>query len=402
MKSLALHGAAKSLGFDEAKRSVLRLRSPKERPKVAQDAAIVRHDADIALALDAGYHTLVAISFVWGSTPPGVRTVELDDNFAHLTSGDIIAVEARLSNVRVLWRANSRHNSLLVTERCDHLCLMCSQPPRNVQDQWIIDEIRGFLPLIAPETKGIGFTGGEALLDWERFIDLLSDVHKLLPNTGVHVLSNGRAFARADVVARWAALGHPDLWAGIPIYSAIDTVHDHIVQSRGALDDSTLGILRLKDAGQRVEVRVVLHSLTVSRLVETCQWLARNMSFLDHVALMGMEDTGFALANHASLWVDPVDYQVQLKRGVEVLVAAGLRTSVYNLPLCVLPKSVRPYAVQSISDWKNALPLICDGCSCITKCPGFFTTGKTKFSRGIKPIETIQSLALQISATAVA
>ncbi len=30
---------------------------------------------------------------------------------------------------------------------------------------------------------------------------------------------------------------------------------------------------------------------------------------MDHVALMGMENTGFAIANNDILWIDPVDYQ---------------------------------------------------------------------------------------------
>jgi MoaA/NifB/PqqE/SkfB family radical SAM enzyme len=49
---------------------------------------------------------------------------------------------------------------------------------------------------------------------------------------------------------------------GILIYSAVDAVHDYVVQARGAFDEAVLGILRLKDKGQRVEVRVVLHVAT--------------------------------------------------------------------------------------------------------------------------------------------
>jgi len=386
MKSLVLHGPAKASGFAVARRSLLRLRSAHEMPVADEDAALVRTEADVTKALHCGYQVLVAIGFDHEAQRDGMRVVELDARFEYLGSGDIIAVDERSSQIRVLWRARSRHNSLLVTERCDHLCLMCSQPPRDVQDGWLIDEIRSLLTLVDPEVTGIGFTGGETLLDWRRFISLLSDVKARLPKAAVHVLTNGRAFARPEVVAAWAGLHHPDLWAGIPIYSAIDTVHDHVVQSRGALDETTLGIMRLKNAGQRVEVRVVLHALTVPRLAQTCTWLARNMPFVDHVALMGMEDTGFALANHASLWMDPLDYGDELRRGIDALLHAGVRTSVYNLPLCVLPTSVRPYAVQSISDWKNAMPESCGPCTERERCPGFFTTGRTKFSRGITPL----------------
>jgi hypothetical protein len=69
-----------------------------------------------------------------------------------------------------------------------------------------------------------------------------------------------------------------------------------------------------------------------------------------------------------------------------VLSTAGVNVSVYNLPLCVLDPSVRPFAVQSISDWKNAYLPECGSCSVRHECAGFFSTGRPKFSRGIAAI----------------
>jgi hypothetical protein len=263
---------------------------------------------------------------------------------------------------------------------------MCSQPPKDVQDGWIIDEIQKCLEIIEPQTASLTFTGGEPFLDWQRFIALVKLAQLRLPNASIHVLSNGRAFARAEVVERWSTLDKARVCIGIPIYSAVPSMHDYIVQSGGAFDETVLGILRLKDKGNRVEVRIVLHSHTLPRLAETCEWIARNLPFIDHVALMGMEDTGFALANHSDLWVDPVDFGEVLTKSVETLNAAGLRTSIYNLPLCVLPTEIRSYSAQSISDWKNAHPAVCAPCEAKDACAGFFTTGRTKFSRGIIPL----------------
>ena len=53
------------------------------------------------------------------------------------------------------------------------------------------------------------------------------------------------------------------------------------------------------------------------------------------------------------LWIDPADYQVELKEAVRILDFAGIRTSIYNHQLCVLDRSLWPFAVKSISDWKN-------------------------------------------------
>lgn len=45
------------------------------------------------------------------------------------------------------------------------------------------------------------------------------------------------------------------------------------------------------------------------------------MPFVDQVALMGLENTGFAIANDEPLWIDPLDYRDQLAEAVEGLVA---------------------------------------------------------------------------------
>ena len=50
---------------------------------------------------------------------------------------------------------------------------------------------------------------------------------------------------------------------------------------------------------------------------QTCEWFARNLPFVDHVALMGLENTGFALANQERLWIDPLDYADDLASGVQ-------------------------------------------------------------------------------------
>ena len=69
------------------------------------------------------------------------------------------------------------------------------------------------------------------------------------------------------------------------------------------------------------------------RLKQTCEWFARNLPFVDHIALMGLENTGFALANQELLWIDPLDYADDLARGVQTLrEAAGKRVSSTTCP----------------------------------------------------------------------
>lgn len=101
---------------------------------------------------------------------------------------------------------------------------------------------------------------------------------------------------------------------------------------------------------------------------------------------MGLENTGFAIANEAQLWIDPIDFRAALADAVDVLVAAEVNVSVYNLQRCVLAPSVWPYAVQSISDWKNAFVSECEPCIEKSRCAGFFSSGRPRRSRAISPI----------------
>jgi His-Xaa-Ser system radical SAM maturase HxsC len=381
---LSARSSAAELSALGAERQSWRLRSPATPPAGDRDAALILQPNDWALADSNGYEFAISRD----ARPNGLTLsyVRVPVGFAELGEGDVIGIHPHSDRVRVLYRRSSKHNFFLVTERCNNYCLMCSQPPKKVNDGWLIDHIADALPLIDPATPSMTFTGGEPLTEWRRLIDLLELSRDVLPDTGIHVLTNGRAFSSLDVAHAWAAARHPKLSAGIPIYAAVDHIHDYVVQAKGAFDQTVLGVLRLKDLGQRVEIRVVLHAVTAPRLRETCSWIARNLPFVDHVALMGMEHTGFAIANDDKLWIDPIDYQEQLKAGVDVLSSVGVDVSVYNLPLCLLDPSVRPFAVQSISDWKNAYVEECGGCSARSNCAGFFSTGRPRFSRGIAPI----------------
>lgn len=390
MTPLALSGFAKAVSGPSARgrRTVLRLCSAVSGgPVDARDAALIRRPTDWAWGRGAGFDKAVTIGSGTGGGDHGFGVeIRLGDRFGYLAEGDVLGIDGKSLRLRVLYRRASRHNAFLVTERCNHYCLMCSQPPKDIDDRWILDEIAECIELIDPATLSIGFTGGEPLLEWQRFVSLLALMRDRLPETAVHVLTNGRAFASAEVVAAWAGVGHKQLTAGIPVYSAVDAVHDYVVQAQGAFDETVVGILRLKDKGQSVEVRVVLHAITAPRLRATCAWLARNLPFVDHVALMGLEHTGFALANERLLWIDPLDYRADLAAGVGLLRAAGIRVSVYNLPLCVLDRSVWDVAARSISDWKNAYLPGCGNCAVQARCAGFFSTGRPRVSRGIKPI----------------
>ena len=319
------------------------------------------------LALESKRHLLP-----WGK--PGLATAVLPNSAGFVRDGDIIRCSSQTGTYRVLFRSQARHTTLLLTERCNHYCLMCSQPPRDADDDWIMDEVERLIPMLPISVPEIGLTGGEPTLHGERLIRLLEQLKRCLPRTGVHILSNGRRFSDIAFVQAYASVKHPDLMVGIPVYSDDPVRHNYVVQADHAFDETIAGILNLKRLKQRVEIRVVLHRQTIDRLPELAEFIGRNLLFVDKVALMGLEITGFTRGNLERLWVDPFEYKETLEQAVSILSAYRVPTAVYNHQLCVVTERVRPFCVKSISDWKNEYLPTCALCEARHQCGGFFSS----------------------------
>jgi His-Xaa-Ser system radical SAM maturase HxsC len=307
-----------------------------------------------------------------GPQPSFVLPRELD----HLADGDIVRIDLRTSILTTLFQRSARSNSLVVTERCDNQCIMCSQPPVDSNDTWLLDDAENTVALMRPGIQEIGITGGEPALLGQRLVDLILRLKLTLPDTAVHLLSNGRRFSDPAFASCLAAVRHPDLMVGIPLHSDLPEEHDYIAQRRGAFDETVRGILNLKRLGVRVEIRFVIHAENRACLRSFADFVSRNLVFVDHVALMAMEPVGFARANLDRLLTSPTDYVEGLAQAVRDLARAGSCVSIYNLPLCALPAELHPFARRSISEWKNAFPQGCSPCRRRDDCCGFFTSDR--------------------------
>lgn len=310
----------------------------------------------------------------------------IGSEFPFLGQGDIVRVDPQRGALTVLYRRTSAFNSMLVTERCDNFCVMCSQPPKQREDSWLVDELMTIIPMMSPETPEVGLTGGEPGLLGPRLVELVDRFQRFLPKTALHILSNGRAFADESFARSLAGVGHRDLMLGIPLYGDLPESHDYIVQARGAFDQTIRGILNLKRHGVRVELRFVIQRDTFERLPAFARFVVRNLLFVDHVALMGLELMGFARSNVDSVWIDPLDYNLELSQAVEILDRARMNVSIYNHQLCVLDPALHRFARASISDWKNVYLDDCTLCAWRSDCGGFFASSVVRPSRGIAPV----------------
>jgi His-Xaa-Ser system radical SAM maturase HxsC len=311
--------------------------------------------------------------------------IERCDDLAYLSGGDIVAVHPS-GLVRVLYRHQSRHNFLFVTDQCNSYCLMCSQPPKVVDDSYRLLELHRVIDLIDVPPASLGITGGEPTIFGAGFLALIDHCRRALPATALHVLTNGRRFADRRFARELGGVAHPNLTLAIPVYSDVPREHDYVVQVAGAFAETVDGLLNLAEEGGEVEIRIVVHRQTYARLRRTAEFICSNLPFAMHVAIMGLEITGFTIANLDELWIDPLDYQQELRDAVRTLACAGIDVSIYNHPLCLLPRDLWSFARQSISDWKNVYVPECESCEVRTSCGGFFQSSTIRRSRGVHPL----------------
>jgi len=373
--------------------------------KVATRAAAVKDKSDKILVgvLDErsaddsrGFRAIITPSRAQDSTAildslalPVVHSVRDID---HLRDEDIVVLHPT-GFVRTLYRPDSVHNGLFMTERCNSNCLMCSQPPKDKDDTEQFTEINlELIRLMPPSVTYLTITGGEPTLLRNRLFRILRALRETLPNTDVHMLTNGRLFAWPDFARNFAEANHPRLVLGIPLYSDSSTAHDYVVQARHAFDQTVMGLHQLARNNVPVEIRVVLHRLTVPRLAKLAEYIYRNFPFVVHVALMGLEPTGYTPRNKEKLWIDPVDYQDNLEEAVGFLSMRGMNVSIYNTQLCLLRPSLWRFARKSISDWKNIYLPECQACSVLEQCGGLFQSAEKMHSRHIRAFSKIQAV----------
>ncbi len=328
-----------------------------------------------------------------GGERQGGNEVQASEALGYLADGDILRINESAGELRVMYRRESVHNVLFFTERCNSRCLMCSQPPRDIDDGYLVDDVLEAIPLMSIDTQVLCITGGEpTILGW-RLIEVMRAVTSYLPQTALHMLSNGRSFAYRASAKAVSDVGCRDLMIGVPLYADVAAIHNFVVQAQNAFDQTISGISNLARFGVPVEIRFVIHRQTVGRMVQTAAFISRNLPFVSQVALMGLEMTGFTRSNVNALWIDPWEYREALAAAVHELDSAGIRVMIYNLPLCLLPSDLWPYAQRSISDWKNLYMPECESCVMRPDCAGFFASATFRYSEHISPFQERLSIA---------
>lgn len=329
---------------------VIRLRSTADAPDPS-DALLIDFDGEVA------EYDLAGFSLRLHATDPG----EIDN--------DVLLIVPGQRSAHRLVRANSAHNTFLVTEQCDQLCVMCSQPPKPHH----VDLFPYFTQAarLAPRDVYIGVSGGEPMLHKQELFAFLIDAIEARPDLRFHILTNGQHFEESDLPWLAGLPGDRVLW-GIPLYSEDADVHDAVVAKPGAFFRLMRSFSILAKAGAAIELRTVVMRSNADGLPALARLVTKRLPFVSVWALMQLESIGFGRKNWDTLFLDSSVAFREIATAVDICRARGLETLLYNFPACTVPAAYRSLAPSTISDWKRRYLRTCEGCNARDTCSGFF------------------------------
>lgn len=251
---------------------------------------------------------------------------------------------------------NSNDNALFITSQCNNRCLMCCQPPllRNDLDGYFQKNM-ALIDSAPRELRSIGITGGEPTLLGDRLFELLRHIRMKLPETEIHLLTNGRAFADKEYARKLAGCGTEKILLGIPLHSDYAGDHDVITQVKGSSEETMLGLYNLGRHDVGIELRVVITRMNYRRLPKLPDFIYRNLPFVEFISLMGLEYTGYTIKNREAVWIDPMDYQAELAQAVLEL-RTGVWTSQFST--CRGASSQKRYGPLPANPYRTGKPSI--------------------------------------------
>ena len=338
----------------------------------------------------AGLHVIGPTNIVGENIPKlpelYLSDIKCDDR-RYLSVGDVVCVSTDRNTVKTVLSKKCNANTLLLTEQCENRCRFCSQPPNDLPDlQLYVDAT---LSLLNFNTQDIvGLSGGEPTHNRDAFVQLLHRLNTSGVNTPLHILSNGRSFSDESFLNLLSPeIEQRNILWGIPLYGHRAVIHDQIVESHGAFVETITGLANLGGLGQSIELRIVPSQDNIAYLSNIVQFVANNLAFVTSISVMNMEPKGWARKNYDRQYV-VVEQQVpHLERCIDISGFYSIQVSLFNYPLCLLTDELRPYAVKSISDWKNYYPSTCHQCNLYSDCGGFFSSAYGRFIEETRPIQ---------------
>jgi His-Xaa-Ser system radical SAM maturase HxsC len=251
---------------------------------------------------------------------------------------------------------------------------MCPQPPHK-DDYSLFDVNKLLLEYLQKQPiKKIGITGGEPTIKRNDLINLLKLSYLYYPNVNIDLLTNAKKLNDFNY-AKEIALSNPNIKFCISFPT--DNPDDfNKIMGTNIYTDVVQSIQNLAILKQNIELRIVIMKQNSNRLLNISEFIYRNFPFVSHIAFMGMEIIGYAFDNINDININTDEYNNELLNAIRFLNQRDMNISIYNIPYCLIDKSMWKFLRNSISTWKQMYQPECNLCSKKSTCSGIFTTSK--------------------------
>lgn len=260
---------------------------------------------------------------------------------------------------------------IAIWNKCNNKCLMCSNPPNYGKwGDYGFDALASRIKKISRTEKEIYLTGGEPTLHPD-FFALLNLLRKRCPNARIVLDTNGRMFYYKDFFKK--CLNYGNLEFQISLCGHAATLHDKITGAKGSFEQSVGGIKNLLLSGikgKEIEIRVVIHKLTLESLEKIYNFIGKNFPQIERLIFIFMEFEGAAGENRKIVGITYAKARPYLEKFFRKIENPHFKIRFYHFPLCVLPFGFWPYLWRTLPEKEIAFLPSCSDCFYKKHCLG--------------------------------
>lgn len=248
---------------------------------------------------------------------------------------------------------------------------MCSNPEHFSQiNEYGYNQIYSRMLSSKEKIKDIVITGGEPTIhpDFSKIFELLK---REFSKIKIRLLTNGRMFTYDSFSKKCFELKNLSIDVSLHGYNAY--THDKITSVEGSFTQTVKGILNMlkyrRNRKQAVSIRVVISFLNVGYLHKVLDFICKNLSGVDGVALIFMEIEGLAEKNLDKLRITYWQFRKHL-RILESRFNCFNFFKLFHFPLCVIDESLWKYVWRTLDKDETIFIEKCESCWCRQYCLG--------------------------------
>lgn len=253
---------------------------------------------------------------------------------------------------------------------------MCTNPPDFGNEKFFyqkdqfLSRVKDF-SINNPNAEQFLLTGGEPTIHPD-FLAILQETRKLLPNTQIKILTNGRTFFYEDFARQVLQIKNLSLAFSFCGHDA--KLHDAVTRSPGSFQQAEAGlknILKNKDKSHHIEIRIVLTKLLLKQNKSVFEFLGKNFTDIDTLVFLFPEIEGTCEQNYKTI---VPTYDDALKSDFFANFEKAQKTfpdiRLYHFPLCVVPPGLWPNVWRTMDKNDTTFVQQCARCLYQKSCLG--------------------------------